>query len=342
MDTQTALQAIQEQPLAPVYLVLGTEHFLIDKIRAAFLSRLQLQKDDLDFVFFDMEEDLVNVAVAEAEALPLFSAEDKRLIFVENSYFLTAEKKTNAPEHDFEDLLKYLEHPSDTAVMVFFAPYEKLDERKKITKVLKKASVLIDTQPLGEKDAEVYIKRSVEASGLEMDRQTLALFVQLTDLDLTKAMNELQKLRIYAGNQSQITQKDLLALIPKSLDHNLFDLTDHLLQGRTEQALRLYQDLLLQGEETIKLNAVLISQLRLYLQTQILMKLGYQQSNIAKTLGIHPYRVKLAMQRVRKFAPKRLQQLYDRLIENDYLVKTGQMDKELLFELTVLEAAGQF
>ena len=66
MDTQTALQAIQEQPLAPVYLVLGTESFLIDKIKAAFFSRLQLQKDDLDFVFFDMEEDLVNVPVAEA------------------------------------------------------------------------------------------------------------------------------------------------------------------------------------------------------------------------------------------------------------------------------------
>ncbi|MDT2757056.1 DNA polymerase III subunit delta [Enterococcus asini] len=342
MDTQSALQAIKEETLAPIYLVFGTENYLIDKIKAAFLNRLQLQKDDLDLVFFDMEEDLVNVAVAEAEALPLFSVEDKRLVFVENCFFLTAEKKTNLPEHDFTDLLAYLNHPSETAVMVFFAPYEKLDERKKITKALKKQAVLIEAQPLSEKAAEDYIKRSVEASGLVMDRQTLALFIQLTDLDITKSMNELNKLQLYAGAKKEISQSELLALIPKSLDHNLFDLTDHLLQGRTEQALRLYQDLLLQGEETIKLNAVLISQLRLFLQTQILMKLGYQQSNIAKSLGVHPYRIKLAMQQVRKFSPKRLQQLYDRLIENDYLVKTGKMDKELLFELTVLEAADHF
>lgn len=342
LDTQSALQKIKSQPLAPIYLVLGTEAYLQDKVRKAFLKRLDLQKDDLDLVSFDMEQDYLNLAVAEADTLPLFSSEDKRLIFIENPFFLTAERKSGVPEHDFEDFLTYLAQPADTAVMVIMAPYEKLDERKKITKALKKAAVVIDVQPLQEKDAIVYLKRSVENSGLQMDRKTLDLFIQLTDLDLSKGMRELEKLVLYAGGNNTITTEELLALIPKSLDHNLFDLTDHLLAGRTEAALRLYQDLLLQGEETIKLNAVLISQLRLLLQTQILMKQGNQQSNIAKILGIHPYRIKLAMQQVRKFSAKRLMQVYDRLIENDYLVKTGKMDKELLFQLTILEAAGRF
>ena len=45
-----------------------------------------------------------------------------------------------------------------------------------------------------------------------------------------------------------------------------------------------YDDLLLQGEETIKINAILIGQVRLLLQASILMKVGYQQANIAETL----------------------------------------------------------
>lgn len=342
MDAQSALTAIKTQPLASIYLVLGKEQYLQDKIRQAFMERLQLTKDDLDLVVFDMEQDYLNLVVAEADTLPLFSSEDKRLIIVENPFFLTAEKKTAAPEHDFADFLTYLQHPADTAVIVFVAPYEKLDERKKITKAIKKAATVIEAQPLSEKDATVYLKRSVENSGLVMDRKTLDLFVQLTDLDLAKGMRELEKLVLYAGADKIITPEILLALIPKTLDHNLFDLTNYLLTGQTEAALRLYQDLLLQGEETIKLNAILLSQLRLLLQTQILMKQGNQQSNIASILGVHPYRVKLAMQQARRFSLSTLMKVYDQLIENDYLVKTGKMDKELLFELTILEAANQF
>ena len=99
----------------------------------------------------------------------------------------------------------------------------------------------------------------------------------------------------------------------------------------------MYEDLLLQGEETIKLNAILLNQIRLFLQTKILAKMGYQQANIADTLKVHPYRVKLALQQVRRFELSRLERLYDELVENDYRMKTGQMDKELLFQLFILK-----
>ena len=103
----------------------------------------------------------------------------------------------------------------------------------------------------------------------------------------------------------------------------------------------LYEDLLLQGEETIKLNAILLNQIRLFLQTKILAKMGYQQANIADTLKVHPYRVKLALQQVRRFELSRLERLYDELVENDYRMKTGQMDKELLFQLFILKLTAQ-
>lgn len=340
MQTQEAIQQINSQPLKPLYLILGTEFYLMEEVKQALINKTGLQKDDLDLMFFDMTQDYLNTVIAEAQTPSMWSETGQRLIFVENPYFLTADTKTKGPEHDFTDFLDYLKDPDPSAVVVFVAPYEKLDERKKITKALKKQAVLIETKPLEEKDARRYIQQAIDNAGLEMDRKAFETFLNLTELDISTAMNELGKLSLYTGGRGKVSQKTVMDLVPKSLAANIFDLTDHVLSGRAEAALRIYDDLRLQGEETIKLNAIILSQLRLLIQTQIMMKEGFQQAVIAQTVKVHPYRVKLAMQQSRKFPFQKLVSLYDELVENDYLVKSGQMDKELLFQLFVLKAAG--
>ncbi|WP_306297898.1 DNA polymerase III subunit delta [Candidatus Enterococcus testudinis] len=334
MDLQNALKAIRTDTLKPIYLVVGSETFLQDQVREAFLTRFSVSKDDLNFAAFDLEKDSIDLVIQEAQSLPFFG--DQRLIFVDRPFFLTAEKKNNVPEHDLEDFIRYIQSPEPTAVMVLFVLADKMDERKKITKQLKKAAVSIDASPMKENDVRQYLQHTLTNDGIEMTREAFDLFLRLTDLQLSKAMQEIQKLRLYAGNGNKITKEIVQELIPKTLEHNVFELTSDVLQGNVSEALRLYDDLLLQGEETIKINAILISQVRLLLQTSILMKVGYQQANIAQTIGIHPYRVKLAMQQARGLATEALAALYDELIENDYKVKSGQMDKEFLFQLFVL------
>lgn len=335
MELQKALQEIRTKSLQPIYLVTGTEKFLQEQVRQAFLTRFEVSKDDLNFASFDMEREPLDLVIQEAQSLPFFG--DQRLIFVERPFFLTAEKKANVPEHDLDDFLLYLKNPMDTAVLVIFAEYDKLDERKKITKQLKKVGIIIDVAPMKEADVRRYLQQTLTNDGIEMTREAFELFLRLTDLHLSKAMQELQKLRLYAGKDAKITKEIVQQLIPKTLEHNVFELTNDVLQGKVADAWRLYDDLLLQGEETIKINAILIGQVRLLLQASILMKVGYQQANIAETLKIHPYRVKLAMQQARKFNEKQLAALYHELIENDYLVKSGQIDKEFLFQLFVLK-----
>lgn len=339
MNTQEALQKIREEKLSPIYLVLGTESYLQEQIRKAILEKFSVtDEEDLNYASFDMEESSVNQVLDEAESMPFFG--DQRLVFVENPYFLTGEKKASLPEQNIDGLLDYIKNPLDTTVLVFFAPYEKLDERKKISKALKK-QVVIDVNPLKEGEVRRFVQQLFENEGITISRNDFDLFLRLTDMDLTKIMTEFQKIKIYAGEQKNITGNVLNELIPKTLEHNIFDMTNYVLKGNTEEALRLYDDLLLQGEETIKINAILIGQLRLYLQTKVLMGIGYQQANIASTLSIHPYRVKLAMQQVRNFSTTQLATLFDELVENDYLVKSGKADKELLFQFFVLKITNQ-
>lgn len=335
MSIQADLQKIRKEKLAPCYLVLGTEKFLQDQVRTEILKKIKIDgEDDLNFLSFDMENSSIDEVIAEAETLPFFG--DQRLVFVENPYFLTGEKGTNGIDQNTDLLVNYLKEPLETTVLVIFAPYEKLDERKKVTKQLKKTAITIDVKQLDQKAVRQYLLNTLENSEIKMDRQAIDLFLRLTDLDLSKMMRELQKILLYGQEQEVITVKEIEQLVPKTLEHNLFDMTQYILSGRTEQALRLFQDLVTQGEETIKINAILLSQIRLFLQTKFLVKIGYQQANIAETLKIHPYRVKLAMQEVRKFDEQTLRRLFDELVEMDYEIKSGKIEKELSFQLFVL------
>ncbi len=197
-----------------------------------------------------MENASLEEVVAEAETLPFFG--DQRLVFVENPYFLTGEKVNNGIEQNTDLLTAYLKEPLESTVLVFFAPYEKLDERKKVTKQLKKTATIINVQQLNEKEVRQYLMNTLENSSIKMERNAIDLFLRLTDLDLSKMMRELQKLILYGQNQQQITVREVEQLVPKTLEHNIFDMTQYILKGKTEQALRLYEDLVMQGRKQSK------------------------------------------------------------------------------------------
>ncbi len=240
-----------------------------------------------------------------------------------------------------KELTAYLEQPSDSTVLVFQANVEKLDERKKISKLLKKKAVVVDVSPMDEKALKTYVQQSIQSEGYTIEPKAFDLLLHLSDFQLTKVMGELQKLYLFSSEEKRILLTTVEALVPKSLEHNVFDLSSEILSGNSGKALQTYEDLLLQGEETIKLSAILVSQIRLLLQIKILAQLGYQQANIAEALKIHPYRIKLGMQQSKRFELSRLEKIFDELVENDFIVKTGKMDKELLFELFILKISGQ-
>lgn len=336
MSLQEELKKIKKGQIAPIYLVLGQEQFLRDVFKKELTDYvIKSEDDELNFASFDMNEVTLSLAVEEANTIPFFG--DYRLVNIENPFFLTGEKKVSALDHNIDEFQAYLEQPSETTVLVVYAPYEKLDQRKKIVKELTKKAVLIDVKEMAEKEVRQYAQQYLQNEEYEITPEAFDLFLRLTDMDLSKIMGEMTKILLYASDTKKITKPMIESLVPKSLEHNIFDMVTYVMKGQAEQALGLYQDLLLQGEETIKINAILISQFRLLLQVKIMMASGYQQSNIVDVLKIHPYRVKLAMQQARSFETHSLKATFSELVDNDYRIKTGQMDKELIFELFILK-----
>lgn len=338
MDLQTALKELQTGKIAPIYLLTGTEQYLIELFKKNLSQAIFKGDGQLNSLSFDMEETSLEVAIEEAETVPFF--DDYRLIFIKNPYFLMSERKNKEIEQNIDRLIDYIKQPLATSVVVLIANVAKLDQRKKITKLLQKQAKNIDVNSMNERELYRYTEETIKAEGYTIRADALELLMQLTNFNLSKLINETQKLFSYAWDTKIITYIMVKELVPRSLEDNVFELANKLLIGKTDEAIELYKDLVLQGEEIIKLNAILINQMRLLIQTKILVQLGYQQANIVETLGIHPYRVKIAMQQVRNSELKHLEGIYDGFIENDYAMKTSKMDKELLFQLTILKLTG--
>lgn len=339
MSYATELAKIRKGQFSPVYLFLGTESFFIQEAREALLRHSMDEGDqELNVGVYNLEEVPLDRALEDAESLPFFG--ERRLVIAENPQFLTGEKPKNNLEHDIGWLEAYVNQPADTTILAFFAPYEKLDNRKKISKLLQKKATIVDVSPLGATETRQYLSRYVKEEGFDMDRNTAQFFFERTEENLSKGIHELQKLFLAAMDTKKITKKMVEDLVPRNLEQNIFEIVTDVLNKNTQQAIQTYRDLILQKEEPIKINAILLGQFRLLLQVKLLAKKGYQQPDMAKVLKIHPYRIKLANQQIRNLSEEVLMRAYLGLVEAEKNMKTGNSLKEIQFELFMLQYAG--
>ncbi|MTV81351.1 DNA polymerase III subunit delta [Secundilactobacillus folii] len=336
MTYEATLTQLKKGQVSPVYLVTGDQPYLTQQIKTAFINLIPDAERTMNYASYDMETTPLAQALNDAMSAPFFG--ERRLVFVERAYFLTTESHRGIKiDHDIDGLLTYLEHPEPTSVVVFFATNGKLDSRKKVVKKIKKVAEVISLESVGESQIRSLVQQNLKQDGYQIDPAALKLLVQRTGTDLSLIMNELPKLKLAAADSKTIQPNVVSELVSKSLDQNVFDLVNDVMGKRIEDALNLYRQLILTREEPLRINAVLVSQFRLLIQTKILTKNGYSQGSIASALKVHPYRVKLAMQSVRNLDLGHLRQAYLGLIQIEKALKSTTQDPMMLFELFMLK-----
>lgn len=339
MDVTELAKQLKEKAPAMVYLVLGTQQVLQENALTAFLSLIPEEQRVMNVGRYDMEATPVAAALDDAISAPFFG--ERRLVVINKPYFLTNEKKNGKIGHDLAALIKYLQHPEPTTTLVFLAPYEKLDGRKKLVKELKKVAVNVSAAPLDERSARQQVESQLRQAGFTIDNAALEALVQRTNADYGLMVANIAKLKILAYQDKQITAQMVQELVPQSLDDNVFDLVTAVLHRNQPQALELYRQLLASQKQPLQINAVLVSQFRLLIQLKVLVNHGLSQGSIASKLNVHPYRVKLGLRTIRQFSLDRLAAAYLGLVKIEQSLKTTQRDPKLLFQLFMLQYARQ-
>jgi DNA polymerase-3 subunit delta len=327
---------IKKKKLQPTYLLIGKEAFLLQETVQLIMDAALIEEEkDFNLSIYDMEETSVETAIEDAETLPFMG--EKRVVIIKNPSFLTSEKKKEKIEHRIDKLEQYMNSPAPYTILVFLAPYEKLDERKKITKLIKKQSVVIEMTALSDQDTMKWIMDIAEQEAVYLSKEAIDELMVLTNGDLMIMYQEIKKLSTYVGEGPPITPETVNLLVARSLEQNIFDLIDNVIHKRSKEALQIFYDLLKNNEEPIKILSLLVNQFRLILHVKELSNNGYGQQQIATTVKVHPFRVKLALQQARLFKAEELAHILMELAESDYEMKTGKKDKQLLIELFLLK-----
>lgn len=327
---------IKNGEIAPVYCIFGEESYFVDETIKRIKSALS-SSEEQETVSFDLEEAPVDYVMDEADTFPFFS--EKKLVIAKNTSFLKAsEKGKEKIEHDLKRLENWLLHPSNFSVTVFIAPYEKLDERKKITKLFKEKSVLLHAEAPNENDLSVWIRNEVMAYKKAITDEALDKLVEMVGANMIQLQIEIEKLALYLGEEKQISIELVEDLVAKTLEHDAFKMLNAYLSQNITEALQIYHDLLRQKEEPIMLVGLLASNIRTMNNVYYLQKKGYHPNQISKQLKVHPYRIKLMLENRNRPNEERLLKALNNLAEIDLKLKSASGNRERFLEMFLLKA----
>ncbi|MBM7584746.1 DNA polymerase-3 subunit delta [Bacillus pakistanensis] len=332
-------KSIENKQFSNLYLLYGNESFLINETKQKILHN-GISEEELDFNFslYDLEETPVETAIEDAETFPFMG--ERRIVVLQNPVFLTAEKKKEKVDHNIKKLEEYISSPAPYTILVITAPYEKLDERKKITKALKKNATVVEAKKLSEKELRTWVRERAAINRVQIDEEAIDLLLALAGTNLMMLTKELDKLSLFVSESNRIDSEVVERLTARSLEQNIFALVDKVVHRRIEEALRIYYDLLKQNEEPIKILSVLAGQFRLIYQVKELSRRGYGQQKIAGFLKVHPFRVKLAAGQAKHFTDEQLAYIIELLSQGDFDMKTGKQKKELIIEMFLFKLHG--
>ena len=336
-------QGLTLENLPALTVFTGDDLGQFEVMKSQVLKQIGYDPADLNFAHFDMKEAAYKDIELELLSLPFFA--DEKIVILDHFVDITTAKKRYLTDDELKSFEEYLENPSPTSKLVIFAE-GKLDSKRRLVKLLKRDAKVFEAIELKEQELRAYFQKWSQKQGLTFAEKSFEHLLIKSGFQFSEIQKNLLFLQSYKAD-SNITEEDIIQAIPKTLQDNIFDLTQLILAKKIDQARDLIKDLTLQGEDEIKLIAIMLGQFRLYTQVKILAESGQTESQMVSSLGHYlgrnpnPYQIKFALRDTRGLSLNFLQDSIRYLIQTDYQIKTGVYEKSYLFEKTLLQIASQ-
>ena len=306
------------------YLLYGTERFLIDKEIKNIISKHNIS--EISISKYDLEINSLEEIIEDANTISLFSS--NKLIIVDNAFIFS---KTSKKFDNIILLEEYMNNKNDT-IIIFIDNNEKIDNTKKIIKLIKNNGIIKEYNKL--KNITENVKSMFGDYSINND--AINYFINRVGNNLEILYQESEKLKIYKINDKKISIDDINNACSENISIDIFKFIDDIINKNKESAIKTYKELLKLNEEPIKILSLLSSKFRLMYQASVLVKKGYTEDSISEILNVHKYPVHLAILSGYKYNPKILLKYLNDLASLDIGIKTGEKDKELSLELFIL------
>lgn len=339
MIAMETIEKLSKESLPTLTVLAGEDLGQYSQAKETFLKQIGFDPSDLTYSYFDMSEATYQEAELDLESMPFFA--DEKVVIFDHFADMTTAKKSYLDDKELKRLESYLQTPVETTRLVLMAS-GKLDGKRRLVKLLKRDALVLETNPLKDAELKTYFQKKAHQEGLIFDTGVFEELLIKSNFDFSDVQKNMAFLKGYKA-EGNISSKDIAEAIPKSLQDNIFDMTQLLLRGDINGVRELVHDLRLQGEDDIKLIAVMLGQFRTYLQVKLLSAQGKSEQQIVVSLSdylgrkVNPYQIRYALRDSRPLSIEFLKTSIKSLIETDYQIKTGTYDKEYLFDLALLK-----
>lgn len=299
---------------APVVCIFGDEAFLVDRaLREVEAEALGGGGADFNREVYEAPDASPASVVAAAKTLPFLGG--RRLVVVKNAHLWTADA--------WQPLLPYLEAPNPSTCLVFVAAA--LDKRTKAGKLLEKKSRLVECRKPADRDLPGWAEKLARGAGLRPGPGVLDALVRRVGPDLQLLAQEVEKLRLVAGEGGVVRQEDVEALVGESRGTTVFVLCDALGHRDLAAAARALRRLVQLGEAAPKLLYMIHRHLRLLWSARELLdeRPRTDRGAAASALGVPPFVAENLLKQARGWSVEEVRQAFRWLLRTDLALKTG-------------------
>lgn len=333
MDANKILQDLRNKKYHPIYLLHGDESYYIDLI-SDFIEDNVLQDVQKGFdqtILYGKDTDFATL-VAAAKRFPMMG---------EYQVIIVKEAQSMKWRGGDDLLVSYLTQPVPSTILVLAYKHDKFDKRRKAFKLAQKAGVVLESSRLYPNKIAAWVEDYLRQKERKIHPHAAALIGEYLGADLSKIVNELDKMLLNIPSGSEVSLKDIETNIGISKDYNVFELNSALGQRNALQAYKIV-DYFASNPKNHPV-PVVIGALGGYF-TKILKYHYLSDKNpqsVARELGVHPFFTKEYEQAARLYDRKNLFRLLH--VVHDYDLRSkglGAADpspdallKELVFKI---------
>ena len=341
MEYNNLLKDIKAGNIKNIYLFFGQEQYLCEEaIKELEKKLIHPSFKDLNYEYIQESNISTQRIINACETFPIM--DQWRVIIIKDFDFLQA-GNAKKDEQGINDIIQYIKNISPSTCLVFWQT-EKIDKRKKLFKAIKKEGKLLEINKLRTYELEKWLERKILEKGKVIKKPVLFFFMEYSNYlsrnsskTLRDLVNEINKIVDYIGDRKEITKADIENLLPRSLEDDIFKMVDAIGKKDTKTAIRLLNDMLINGENGIKILSMVIRQFRILIQCQELKQMGYSPSLISSKLSLAHFIVKKGLVQSQYFERGKLKQALNTCSKMDLEMKTGKVDIKLALEMLIYE-----
>jgi len=331
-----ALREIESGKARPVYVVLGEEHVFADRIVGSARKHVvDAATAGFNVDVFEAGETPVARVIDSANTMPMMAR--CRLVILRGIERLekgSDDDKAKAKASPSDALAEYVSKPSPNTCLIIVGT--KLDGRRKLSGVAKKAGIIVECAPLRPNMLPIFVREEAKRRGHPIASDVADALVDLVGGELASLIDAVERLSLYVGEKNEITEDAVIACIARVRVGSVWGLSDAVAARDRATALKLLNENFDPRDRGLPLHGLLASSIRKMLKLRALLEDGLSTDDAAKRAGFPPFKAQEAARQAKRFPPGDLERAVAIFAEADLALKGSKRPPLIVLEEAIV------